>query len=84
MQTVTLRRLHGADRRSVVSIRPRESQQHPVATVEASLREDDSNDALTRFAGYDGTQLGPPDPEQGPVGFAVTEVISSVGSSCEL
>jgi diamine N-acetyltransferase len=39
----------------------------------------DANDALTAFAVYDVSQLGLPEPDQEPVGFAVTEVVASVG-----
>src|SRR5262245_54444329 len=79
MQKVTLRRLIDSERQSVLGIRPREDQAHLVASVEASLSEVDANDALTPFAVFDGSQLGLSDPDQTPVGFAVTEVIASVG-----
>jgi diamine N-acetyltransferase len=50
-----------------------------VASVEKSLSEVDADPALTAFAIYDASQRGLPDPEQAPVGFAVSEVVASVG-----
>jgi len=79
MEKVTLRRLADSDHQMVLGIRPREDQRHLVASVEASLAEVVANDALTAFDVFDGSQLGLPDPDQAPVGFAVTEVVTSVG-----
>ena len=79
MPGVTLRRLHSSDHELVLGIRPHPSQGHLIASVEDSLAEVDADDALTAFAVYDGSQLGLPEPELPPVGFAVTEVIASVG-----
>ena len=79
MDKVTLRRLSGSDRQGVEGIRPRPDQEHLVSSVEASLAEVESNDALTPFVVFDGSQLGLPEPDQRPVGFAVTEEVASVG-----
>lgn len=79
MPKVTMRRVTNADRYMVLGVHPRDDQEHLVANVEASMSEVDANDALTAFAVFDGSQLGLPDPEQSPVGFAVAEVIASVG-----
>lgn len=43
------------------------------------MAEVDANDALTPFAIYDGSQLGLPEPDRAPIGFAVIEVVASVG-----
>lgn len=79
MHDVTLRRLAPSDRLGVLALRPAPGQQHLVASVEKSLSEVDADVALTAFAIYDGSQLGLPEPEEPPVGFAVTEVVASVG-----
>lgn len=79
MQKVTLRRLTPSDRSSELGVRPRQDQAHLVASVATSLEEVDGNDTLTAFAVYDVSQLGLPDPTRSPVGFAVTEVVASVG-----
>ncbi len=79
MDKVTLRRLASMDRSSVLGIRPREDQLHLVASVEASLAEVDADDNLTPYAIFDASQRGLPDPARSPVGFAVTEVVASVG-----
>jgi diamine N-acetyltransferase len=79
MQKVTLRRLAASDHDQVMGIRPGRGQEQLVAGVEASLAEVATNDALTPFAVYDASQLGLPEPDQPPVGFAVTEVVASVG-----
>ena len=79
MPKVTLRRLTGPDYEPVMALRPRPEQDHLVASVQTSLAEVDANDALTAFAVYDESQLGLPEPDRPPVGFAVTEVVASVG-----
>ncbi|MFC5177737.1 GNAT family N-acetyltransferase [Nocardioides taihuensis] len=79
MTEVNLRRLGPGDWASVLTLRAAPEQQHLIATVEKSLAEVDVNPALTAFAIYDGSQLGLPDPKAPPVGFAVTEVVASVG-----
>lgn len=76
---MTLRRLAPADHTSVLNLRVAPEQQHLVASVEKSLAEVDADHALTAFAIYDGSQLGLPEPNQSPVGFAVIEVVASVG-----
>lgn len=76
---VTLRRLAPADYATVLNLRAAPEQQHLVASVKKSLAEVDADHALTAFAIYDGSQLGLPEPNQSPVGFAVIEVVASVG-----
>jgi diamine N-acetyltransferase len=79
MPQVTLRRLAGPDHARVMGVRPHPEQEHLVASVEVSLAEVEATDALTAFAVFDRSQLGLPEPDQPPVGFAVTEVVASVG-----
>src|SRR5690242_19133873 len=80
MAEVTLRAvITDADRAAVAGLRVSPEQQQIVATVEKSLTEVDADSALTAFAVYDASQLGLPNPERPPVGFAVTEVVASVG-----
>jgi diamine N-acetyltransferase len=76
---VTLRRLGPHEWASVLALRVAPDQQHLVASFEKSRDEVGADPALTAFAVYDGSQLGLPDPAEPPVGFAVTEVVASVG-----
>ncbi len=76
---MSLRQLGPDDWASVLTLRAAPDQQHLIATVEKSRTEVDANPTLTAFAIFDGSQLGLPDPEEPPVGFAVTEVVASVG-----
>lgn len=79
MRKVTLRRVDRQTFDGVLEVMPRDDQRQLVASVELSLAEVDANDALTPFAIYDGSQLGLPEPDRAPIGFAVIEVVASVG-----
>lgn len=68
-----------AQRATVRQLTVAPEQQGMVAGVEKSLAEVDSDPALTAFAIYDESQRGLPEPNQSPVGFAVSEVVASVG-----
>lgn len=58
---------------------PTREQLHLVASVAKSLAAVDADHALTAFVVYDGSQLGLSEPDQPPVGLAVTGVAASVG-----
>jgi diamine N-acetyltransferase len=79
MPDVTLRRLGATDHEQVRHLRPAPDQEHLVATVADSLAQVAADDALTAFAVYDASQRGLPEPGEPAVGFAVTEVVASVG-----
>lgn len=76
---VTLREVSTRDRESVLQLRAAPHQRAWVADVTTSLAEVVHNPSLTAFAVYDASQRGLPEPTQRPVGFAVTEVVASVG-----
>lgn len=80
MSGVTLRRIaDDAARAEVRRLGVAPEQLGLVATVEKSLSDVDGNPTLTAFAIYEASQQGLPEPTQAPVGFAVSEVVASVG-----
>ena len=76
---VTLRRVGEGDHHGLEALQVRENQRHLVADVATSLSQVAADPALTAFAVYDESQRGLPTPQGAPVGFAVTEVVASVG-----